>query len=164
MKIDYNKYINIAKVVKYLGNDLALKLSHIHAITGCDTTSFMFSGGKVNVLKKCMKQVSLLNGFGETSTVDNKVSQNVSKFIQTIFYAGLEIENLVESRVKLYRKVKTKTLLTLTPDPKSMEQAILRIHQQLYYWLRFDTKEIDVINMENFGWLVERESGAVTPE
>ena len=51
MKIDYNKYINIAKVVKYLGNDLALKLPHIHAITGCDTTSFMSSGGKVKVLK-----------------------------------------------------------------------------------------------------------------
>ena len=85
LKTDYNKFINIAKVVKYLGNDLALKLPHIHAIPGCDTTSFVSSGGKVKILKKYMKQVSLLNGFGETSTVDNKVSQNVSKFIQSDF-------------------------------------------------------------------------------
>ena len=135
MKIDH-KYINIGKVVKYLGNDLALKLPHIHAITGCETTSFMFSVGKEKVLKKYMKQVqkqvSLLNGFGETSTVDYKVSQNVSKFIQTICCAGLEIENLLETRVKLCRKIKTKTLLTLPLDPKSMEQAILKIHHQLY--------------------------------
>ena len=40
-KIGHNKYINIGKVVKYLGIDLALKLPHIHAITGCDTTSFL---------------------------------------------------------------------------------------------------------------------------
>ena len=70
----------------------------------------MFSAEKVKVLKKCMKQiqkvrgVSLLNGFGETSAVDYKVSQNVSKFIQTICYAGQENENLVESRVKLIGK------------------------------------------------------------
>ena len=91
------------------------------------------------------------------------MSQNVSKFIQTIGYLGLEFENLVESRVRLYKKMKTKILLTLPPDPRLMEQTILRIHHQLYYWLRFDTKEIDVINMEKFGWSVEKESGAVTP-
>ena len=79
------------------------------------------------------------------------MSQNISKFIQTIGYLGLEIENLVESRVRLYKKMKTKILLTLPPDPKLMEQTILRIHHQLYYWLRFDTKVIDVINMDKFG-------------
>ena len=86
------------------------------------------------------------------------MSQNVLKFIQTICYAGLEIENWVKSRVRIYREMKTKTLLTLPPDPKSMVQVILRIHHQLYYWLRLDSKEIDVINMEKFGWSVQRES------
>ena len=47
--------------------------------------------------------------------------------------------------------MKTKTLLILPPGPKSMEQAILRIHHQLYFWLRFDTKDTDVINNEKFG-------------
>ena len=100
---------------------------------------------------KQVQKVSLFNGFGETSTVNYKVPPKVSKFIQTICYAGLEIKNLVEFRVKLYSKMKTKTLLILPPDPKSMEQAILRIHHQLYYWLRFYSKEIDVINMDKFG-------------
>ena len=94
--IDHNKYINIGNVVKYLGNDLALKLSHNHAITCCDTTYFILYVGKKEVLKKSMKQdqkVSLLNGFRATSTVDYQVSQNVSKFIGTICYAGLKTEN-----------------------------------------------------------------------
>ena len=42
-----------------------------------------------------------------------------------------------------------------------MEQAIFKIHHQLCYWLRIDTKEIDVNYMEKSGWSVERESGAV---
>ena len=51
MVIDHNKYINIGKVVKYLENDLAWKLAHIHAITSCDTTSFMIFVGKVKFWK-----------------------------------------------------------------------------------------------------------------
>ena len=136
MKIDHNKCINTVKVVNYFGNNLALKLLHIHGITGCNTTSFMFSTRKVKVLKKCTKRVlkiSLLSGFGESLTVHYKVTQNVSKFIQTICYTGLEIANLMESRVRLYRGMKTKALLTLPPDPKSMEPAILIIQQQIYY-------------------------------
>ena len=42
IKIDHNKYINIRKVVKYLGNYFALKLPHIHAMTSCGTTYFVF--------------------------------------------------------------------------------------------------------------------------
>ena len=55
---------------------------------------------------KQVQKVNLLNGFGKISTVDYKVSQNVSKFIQTICYAGRQIENILESRVRLYRKMK----------------------------------------------------------
>ena len=112
---------------------------------------------------KQVQKVSVLNGLGETSTVNYKVSENVLKFIQTLCQDGLEIENLVESRVRLYKKMKSKILLTLPPDPKLMVQTIRRIHHQLYYWLRFNTKVIDVINMEKFWWSVEKERGAVTP-
>ena len=80
---------------------------------------------------------------GETSTVDYKVSKFIQKFIQTTCYASLEIENLVKSRVRIYMKIKTKILLTFPTDPKSVKQAILRIHHQLCYWLRLVTKEID---------------------
>ena len=114
---------------------------------------------------KQVQKVSLLNGFGEKPTVDYKVSQNASKFMQDFLLRWPGIENLVDYRVRLYKKMKTNSLPTLPSDPNSMEQAILhtsRIHYQLYYWLRFDTKEIDVINMEKLGWSVKRESGAVT--
>ena len=40
MKIESNKFINIRKIVQYLGTDLASKLPQIYAATGRDTTSF----------------------------------------------------------------------------------------------------------------------------
>ena len=40
LKIDYKKFIDVGKIVEYYGKDVVLKLPHIHAITGCDTTSY----------------------------------------------------------------------------------------------------------------------------
>ena len=111
---------------------------------------------------KQVQKVSLLNGFRETSTVDYKMSQNVSKFIDSSCNAALETENLVKSRVRIHRKMKTKTLLTLA-NSYNISKAILRIHHQLCHRLRFDTKEIDVINMEKFGGSVKWKNEAFTP-
>lgn len=53
----------------------------------------MHSIRKVKVLKRYIKQIQqvyLLIGIWETSTVDYKASENVSNFLQTICYYGLE--------------------------------------------------------------------------
>ena len=68
---------------------------------------------------KQVQNVSVSNGFRETLTAYYK-SQKVSTFC----YVGLDIENLAESKDRLYSKMKTKTPLkplTLPPDPQSME-------------------------------------------
>lgn len=41
-KIDHEKYVDIGKVVGYLGEDISKNLAAVHAVTGCDTTSAMF--------------------------------------------------------------------------------------------------------------------------
>ena len=58
--------------------------------------------------------------------------------------------------------MKTKALLALPLDHKSIEQAIFRVQHHLYCWLSLDVKEIDVIKMRKFGWSVERKSKSVT--
>ena len=47
MKIEADKYVNIGAIVKHFGDDFCLKLPHIHALTGCDTTSFFHGIGEV---------------------------------------------------------------------------------------------------------------------
>ena len=47
MKIEADKYVNIGAIVKHFGDEFCLKHTHIHALTGCDTTSFFHGIGKV---------------------------------------------------------------------------------------------------------------------
>ena len=46
MKIDNEKFIDVRKIVAYYGKDVILKLPHIHAVAGCDTTSYLHGVGK----------------------------------------------------------------------------------------------------------------------
>ena len=52
LKIDHKKYVDVKSIVNHFGRNICLKLPHIHALTGCDITSFLHGVGKVKVLKK----------------------------------------------------------------------------------------------------------------
>ena len=41
MKTETNKFINIRKIKKFIGIDVATKLPQIHTVTGGKTTSFL---------------------------------------------------------------------------------------------------------------------------
>ena len=108
MKIEAERYANSRKILNHFGEDLCLKLPHIHAITGCDTTSFLHGFGKVSVIKKSIKRfecLKLLDGLGHSADVQNKLHDGVSKFIQTICYNGQDDESLVETKVRLYKRI-----------------------------------------------------------
>ena len=165
MKYGAEKFANIGKIVKHLGRTVSLMLVHLHCITGCDTTSYMYGVGKARVLNKVLKDVrllELLETLGCKSGVPDNY-RNIEKFIQTVCYAGRIDESLVETRVRLYEKQKVKTSQSLPADPDSMKQAILRINYQMYYWKRSDQAIVDEIPLEENGWNVDEESNSVTP-
>ena len=54
MKIDNEKFTDVGKIVEYYGKDVIRKLQHIHAVTRCDTTSYLPSMAKIKVFKKCV--------------------------------------------------------------------------------------------------------------
>ena len=54
MKYDHDKYAKIDAICKFLGGDLCSSLPAIHALSGCDTTSFFYRVGKVKLLKKIL--------------------------------------------------------------------------------------------------------------
>ena len=49
IKVETNKLICIRKNVEYLGTNVSIKFPQTHTVTGCDTTSFLYSVGE-NVL------------------------------------------------------------------------------------------------------------------
>ena len=91
MKIAPEKFVDMRKIVQYLGRELSLILPYLHAITGCDTTSYLHNVGKMRVLQKCLKDnsaVASLERLGESASFKPKDFNDVIKFIQTIFYSG----------------------------------------------------------------------------
>ena len=160
MKIESKKFINIQKIVKYLGNDVATKLLQIHAVRGCDTVSFLHIVGKIKVLKNGLngkEKLRLLNTIVVSCKVSDTRIKNAEKFFQTVCYSGKEEESFTETRVRLYKQMKTKTSHSLLPDEKLMLQAVKRVHYQVYYSSRVDEIISDILLQDN-GWIADKEN------
>ena len=106
---------------------------------------------------------TLLEGLGKNASFASENFEDVIKFIQTICYSGKPSESLVDTRVRLYYHQKIKGSVSLPADPDSMKQAILRIHHQLYCWLRLDVKALNSIPIEGNGWKVLENTNHVLP-
>ena len=121
MKIESDKFINIKKIVEYLGSDVTTKFPQIHAARRRDTTSFLHVAGKIKVFKKSLngkEKLRLINTIGVLCKVSDTSAKDVERFIQTICYPGKEEENLTETKVRLYKQMKKK-LISLYHQKKS---------------------------------------------
>ena len=110
---DHVKYVNICKVVYHLRSEVSVRLTQIHAITGCDTTSFLHNVGKVI---KDPSSLSLLEGIGKSKLLEPSAVKSAIKFVQINCYNGKEKERYAETRVRLYKSIKNKSSLSLPPD------------------------------------------------
>ena len=161
MKIDSDRYVEIQKELNNVGEEFCLfclKLPHIHCLTGCDTTSYPFGVGKVKVLKKVMGDkdtLRLLEGLGCSETVGEDLENSIEKFVQLICYSGMKDESYIETRVRLYKKMKVKSSMGLPADPKSLRQHIRRANFQLMEWLQCSKELMLDKNLTNSGWKVE---------
>ena len=86
-----------------------------------------------------------------------------SRFVQTVLYKGKLEESLVETRIRLYKGLKTKRSEALPPAPDSLTHAILRVHLQSYYLLQFQQIEMTDIDMEKSERYIDVEQ-RVVPE
>ena len=78
-------------------------------------------------------------------------------------YSGRRDESYVDTRVRLYKAMKTKSSQSLPPDPDSIHQAVRRVHYQVYYWLRFAEKSIQTISLKDNGWTIDVAKSLVEP-
>ena len=83
MKIGSKRYISIGKNVEYLGTEFAAKLPQIHAVTGCNTTSFYMVLGKLKFLKYLngQEKLKLLKTVGVSYKVSETAIKDIEKFV-----------------------------------------------------------------------------------
>ena len=55
MKYEVDSYTDIRKVVKVFDKAIPENLMKFHALTGCGTTSYFYRVGKINMMKKFLK-------------------------------------------------------------------------------------------------------------
>lgn len=63
----------------------------------------------------------------------------------------------METRIRLYQNLKTKTSMSIPPDPDSAVQVIKRSHHQVFQWLRCCYAWIETLPLESNGWIIEEE-------
>ena len=156
-KIEENQVVDIRKICDHLGDDICSLLPQLHAITGCDQTSYKHNVGKLKVMYKILKDPSLLHlikQLGQHATLTDDAMRNLFFFVQTVLYGGNRKETYVETRVRLYKGLKNKSSLNLPADPDSMTQEIKRCHLQAYVWLRCLQGIIPKLDPDNYGWRI----------
>ena len=127
MKIDANKFASIKSIVEYLGSNISVCLPQIHALTGSDTTSYLFNVCKTKVLKRVqdnMNSLLYIKNLGNLTVLEEGAKSEIFKFIQCICYDGKKMESLTELRMRLYRKMKTKSSQNMPSDKYSLEQMV----------------------------------------
>ena len=158
MSHERDHYIDISKVVLYLGTEICRTLPQIHAMTGCDTTAYKFGVSKISTIKKIIKNVNfckLIENLGKEKKLTADVLDSAKKFIQVCLYRGKLTENYVETRIRLYNRMKTKASCPLPPDHSSCINEIKRIHMQCLIWLNCTERVLDVLNPEEYGWVFD---------
>ena len=109
LKYDHKKYsLTSAKT-------LSLNLPKIHALTGCDTTSYFYRVGKIKVFKKLFGQqvlCFLLSELRNYSQITNNVHKHTKTFIRAALYNEIKKESYANTRDKLHKVKKKKPSLT----------------------------------------------------
>ena len=155
MKYERDKFADIGKICKHLGPEICSNILSIHAISGCDTTSYMHRVGKVRFMRKLLKEPMLsrlLKNLSETTSLEEPDQADIKEFVRSVMYSGNTNETYIETRVRLYTDMKVKTSMSLPPDPSSLLQAIKRVQLQVNIWSHSCELLIPEMDPEEYGW------------
>ena len=115
MNVDANKFTSIKSIVEFLGNNISVYLPQIHALTGNDTTSYLFHVSKSKVLKRIQENMNSLlyiKNLGKSTVLKEGIKKETFKFIQRVCYngkengqiGGLKSETLQKNENKVFSK------------------------------------------------------------
>ena len=144
----------------YLLETTSLCIRQFHSLTGSDTVRHFFRISKTCVFQRLLTDTSaahLIEKVGESATVSEDLSYQVMNFIQKYVYRGKTNGELVETRMRQYNKMKTKTTQAILPH--SLKEHIKRANLQAYYWRHYLEHNITKADLCRPGWLIDETNG-----
>ena len=97
LKCDTDSYTDISLIKDHFGKNLYNMLRTIHAISGCDTTSYFYRIGKIKMLHNIQKKqdsIELLVSLGKNVSLSKKDMEDLKEFIN-----GKANESYIQRRV-----------------------------------------------------------------
>ncbi|KAG7158010.1 hypothetical protein Hamer_G014891 [Homarus americanus] len=153
------KVYNISEMKQVLGSDMCSQLLFIHAFTGCDTTSRIFSVGKKSAFQKLVNGELTIqtcaNVFPLPSQA-NSVIEDLGSKAMAVLFGGKSTDSLASLRYNLLIKkiVSAKSFVTpesLPPTKSSTKYHSFRVYYQIMVWTG---KESDM-NTVDWEWKLE---------
>ena len=74
------------------------------------------------------------------------------EFVRRFLYGGKNGEDLVDTKVRMYKEQSKKTTSSLPPDPNSLRFDILRKHYQSFIWRKCLEPHIECLPLNENGW------------
>ena len=124
------KYFNIRAIYENLPAGSVTALPPFHALTGCDTTSFICKHSKISTWKVFLKHHALFSSLGEGELTEEKMKE-VEEFVCKM-YKLESIGSVDEAQAILFSKKGNPEALPPTSDALSLH--VKRVHYQATVW------------------------------
>ena len=150
---DHTISINMAKEI--LGRELCRCLSFVHAMSGCDTTSALYSLGKIKqikLLQSSQKWRSDVLVFGDSSASLQKITDVGELFVQSLYGGGSSLPKGID-HLRYLHAISPKYIAPerLPPTSRACYFHCLRVHHQVNTWINLKT----TLDKERHGFSVE---------
>ena len=98
--------------------------------------------------------MNLLASLGQEQKLNDADFDNIRELIRSIIYARKDDEDYVGTRIRLYKSLKNKSSMPLSPDLDSVIQVIKRAHYQAYEWYHCGQQKTNHLDLEDCGWTI----------
>ena len=161
-------YIPVHEVEKVFADNEKAMLPLLHALSGCDTTSFLFGKGKrafmnaVAEMNVATDMASVCKGLEASETISEDVisrTVDLATVVVTSMYCGETFANLDALRYYLYAR--RKSLENLPPTDDALRQHVLRSLYQTRTWVQAVQPFPAILEPFHFGW--KNDASGTTP-
>ena len=148
-----HKYIPINSLIHHMnfGPTFLASLPALHALTGCDSTSFFLGRGKRIAWTTFQEHHELLKDLGKAELTQNIL--NDAEIFVCKLYLNQEHKRVNDVRSTMFLKARSPESLPPTGD--SLSFHVKRAHYQASVWRQADVQIPQLALPETMGWIKE---------
>jgi len=127
----------------------------VHALTGCDSTSYPFGKGKVSAINNLIKNDLKLDCIGNPDASKEQVIDAGRHLFRLLYGSTRSDITLDELRHQIFSKKKVSPKIKMLPPTEpAAEQHFLRAHFQYCLWKSAEEKDPPALDITNYGWRI----------